>query len=189
MSRPKRGEVFWADLRPVKGSEQGGFRPVLILSNNIINQYSPVIMIAPLTRYVASDKIYPTDLVMESSDFIYIEDIETEVERLAKEGHLLDPNSDSKVYCDQARSISVKRLVKNLGKVTNSVILSAVTDKIAEVFAVTACNVCSTPMQPNQLKCGNHHCKKRHRIICKNCDEVIPLSFRYCSNCGKGART
>lgn len=45
----KRGEIYYADLDPVRGSEQGGYRPVLILQNNIGNTYSPTVIIAALT--------------------------------------------------------------------------------------------------------------------------------------------
>ena len=45
----KRGDVFWADLSPVIGSEQDGVRPVVILQNDIGNKYSPTVIVAPLT--------------------------------------------------------------------------------------------------------------------------------------------
>ena len=44
----KRGEIFLADLEPIKGREQGGIRPVLIIQNNISNKYSPVTIIAAI---------------------------------------------------------------------------------------------------------------------------------------------
>lgn len=187
MNKPKRGEIYWANLTPVRGSEQGGFRPVLILSNNIINAFSPVVMIAPLTRYVTSDKVYPTDVLIKANDIKYIEEIKKEVERFSKEGHVLDPESDSKVYCDQARSISKKRLIKRLGELASDAKTTEITDGLAEVFAITACNSCYTPMKPMQLKCGNPRCRKRHRKKCEACEEVLPLGFKYCFNCGKGA--
>ena len=52
----KRGNVFWADLRPVVGSEQDGFRPVVILQNDIGNKYSPTVIVAPLTSNLHPDK-------------------------------------------------------------------------------------------------------------------------------------
>lgn len=45
----KRGQIYYADLSPVVGSEQGGFRPVLVIQNDIGNHYSPTIIIAPIT--------------------------------------------------------------------------------------------------------------------------------------------
>ena len=46
----KRGEVFYANLSPVVGSEQGGIRPVLIIQNNKGNLFSPTLIVAPITR-------------------------------------------------------------------------------------------------------------------------------------------
>ena len=45
----KRGEVYFADLSPVIGSEQGGMRPVLIIQNNVGNHYSPTVIVAAIT--------------------------------------------------------------------------------------------------------------------------------------------
>ena len=52
----KRGDVFWADLSPVIGSEQDGVRPVVILQNDIGNKYSPTVIVAPLTSNLHRDK-------------------------------------------------------------------------------------------------------------------------------------
>ena len=48
--------MFWADLRPVVGSEQDGFRPVVILQNDVGNRYSPTVIVAPLTSNLHADK-------------------------------------------------------------------------------------------------------------------------------------
>jgi mRNA interferase MazF len=50
--KPKRGEVWYADLSPIKGSEQGGLRPCVIVQNDIGNTYSPTTIIVPLTTAV-----------------------------------------------------------------------------------------------------------------------------------------
>ena len=55
----RRGDLFYADLDPVKGSEQAGHRPVLILQNDTGNQYAPTTIAAPLTTK-SSSKAYPT---------------------------------------------------------------------------------------------------------------------------------
>ena len=52
----KRGDVFWADLSPVIGSEQDGVRPVVILQYDIGNRYSPTVIVAPLTSNLHRDK-------------------------------------------------------------------------------------------------------------------------------------
>ncbi|MGM0502228.1 MAG: type II toxin-antitoxin system PemK/MazF family toxin, partial [Bacillota bacterium] len=48
----KRGDVFYADLNPVVGSEQGGIRPVLIIQNDIGNKYSPTVIVAAITSKI-----------------------------------------------------------------------------------------------------------------------------------------
>lgn len=57
----RRGEVYFADLNPVRGREQGGRRPVLVVQNDIGNQYSPVTIVATITSAV-SGKAYPTEV-------------------------------------------------------------------------------------------------------------------------------
>lgn len=61
----RRGDIFFADLSPVVGSEQGGTRPVLILQNNIGNQYSPTTIVAAITSRIAKAKL-PTHVEMEA---------------------------------------------------------------------------------------------------------------------------
>ena len=62
MNRPcRRGEIYYADLNPIKGHEQGGRRPVLVIQNDIGNQYSPTTIIAPLTT-AFSERVYPTEV-------------------------------------------------------------------------------------------------------------------------------
>lgn len=58
---PKRGEMYWADLDPVIGSEQGFRRPVLIIQNDIGNTYSPTTIVASITASLSS-KVYPTEV-------------------------------------------------------------------------------------------------------------------------------
>lgn len=57
----RRGEIFYANLSPVVGSEQGGIRPVLIIQNNKGNLFSPTLIVAPITRNI-SKKMQPTQV-------------------------------------------------------------------------------------------------------------------------------
>lgn len=59
----KRGDVYYADLSPVIGSEQGGVRPVLILQNNIGNKYSPTVIVAAITSKISKSKV-PTHVAI-----------------------------------------------------------------------------------------------------------------------------
>jgi mRNA interferase MazF len=65
-SFPQRGEVYFVDLDPVVGSEQGGRRPVLIIQNDVNNQYSSVVIVAAITS-APTRKAYPVDVVITSS--------------------------------------------------------------------------------------------------------------------------
>jgi mRNA interferase MazF len=57
----RRGEIYYADLNPVIGREQGGRRPVLIIQNDVGNRFSPITIVAPLTSSFSS-KVYPTEV-------------------------------------------------------------------------------------------------------------------------------
>lgn len=91
----KRGEVYFADLNPVRGREQGGRRPVLIVQNDVGNRYSPVTIVAAITSSVA-ERPYPT-----------------EVHLLAGEGGL---PKDSAVLLNQIKTIDKDRLEQRLGQ-------------------------------------------------------------------------
>ena len=71
----KRGDLFYADLSPVIGSEQGGVRPVLIIQNNIGNKYSPTVIIAAITSQINKAKL-PTHIEISSSEYEQIRTID-----------------------------------------------------------------------------------------------------------------
>ncbi len=89
----QRGDVFYADLSPVVGSEQGGIRPVLILQNDIGNQYSPTTIIAAITSQIAKAKL-PTHI-----------EIQAKMSGLDK---------DSVVLLEQIRTIDKSRLFEKV---------------------------------------------------------------------------
>ncbi len=62
----KRGNIFYADLSPVIGSEQGGVRPVLIIQNDIGNRYSPTVIVAAITSQIQKAKL-PTHVEIEAN--------------------------------------------------------------------------------------------------------------------------
>ncbi|MGN0960860.1 MAG: type II toxin-antitoxin system PemK/MazF family toxin [Christensenellales bacterium] len=62
----KRGELYYADLSPVVGSEQGGVRPVLIVQNDVGNKYSPTVIVAAITSQINKAKI-PTHIELNTS--------------------------------------------------------------------------------------------------------------------------
>ena len=88
-----RGDVFYADLNPVVGSEQGGVRPVLIIQNDIGNKYSPTVIIAAITSKINKAKL-PTHVEINSNS-----------SRLDK---------DSVILLEQIRTIDKKRLQRHI---------------------------------------------------------------------------
>jgi mRNA interferase MazF len=101
MPQVLRGDVFSASLEPVEGSEQGGTRPVVVISRDALNAASPVVVIAPMTDAGNKKKIYPSH-----------------VQVAAGTGGL---TMDSIVVCEQIRAISKTRLRRSLGKFDRTV--------------------------------------------------------------------
>ena len=91
----KRGEIYYADLSPVVGSEQGGVRPILIIQNDVGNKYSPTVIVAAITSQINKARL-PTHVEITAQDF-----------GLPK---------DSVVLLEQIRTIDKKRLREKVGK-------------------------------------------------------------------------
>lgn len=69
----KRGDIYYADLRPVVGSEQGGVRPVLIIQNDMGNRYSPTVICAAITSKLNKAKL-PTHISLDSENYGIVKD-------------------------------------------------------------------------------------------------------------------
>ena len=111
MNNVKRGDIYYADLSPVIGSEQGGVRPVLIVQNDMGNRYSPTVIAAAITSRMGKTHL-PTHIGIASQDaglakdsVILTEQIRTLDKRRLREkiGHL-DPSAMNAV--DSALSVS-----------------------------------------------------------------------------------
>ena len=98
MVKIRRGEIFLANLEPAKGSEQGGTRPVLIIQNDIGNEYSTTTIIAPITSTVMK-KEYPTNVLVKKED-----------SKLSR---------DSTILLNQIKAIDNSRLIKKIGSLDN----------------------------------------------------------------------
>lgn len=96
----KRGFVFYADLSPVVGSEQGGYRPVLVIQNNVGNKYSPTVIVAAITSHIEKAKL------------------PTHVELSAKEHGL---EKDSVILLEQVRTIDKQRLQQKITELDEKV--------------------------------------------------------------------
>ncbi len=107
----KRGDIYYADLSPVIGSEQGGVRPVLIVQNDVGNRYSPTVIAAAITSQQSKAKL-PTHIPIEAQEcglsrdsVVLLEQIRTiDKQRLKERMGAVDETSMSKV--DNAISIS-----------------------------------------------------------------------------------
>ncbi len=107
----KRGEIYYADLSPVVGSEQGGIRPVLIVQNDVGNRYSPTVIAAAITSQQEKAKL-PTHISvntetcgLQKNSIILLEQVRTiDKTRLKEKMGDLDPSSMNKV--DRALSVS-----------------------------------------------------------------------------------
>ena len=90
----KRGELYYADLSPVVGSEQGGIRPVLVVQNDVGNKYSPTIIAAAVTSKINKAKL-PTHIELPSAYGLV---------------------KDSVILLEQIRTIDKKRLREHMGR-------------------------------------------------------------------------
>jgi mRNA interferase MazF len=104
----KRGDIFYVDLNPTKGSEQAGRRPVLVIQNNIGNEAAPTVIIAPLTTKKFS-KEYPTNVHIKKG--------------------IANLKEESVILLSQIRTIDKNRLERKVGSLP-SVILEAVNEAI-----------------------------------------------------------
>jgi mRNA interferase MazF len=93
-----RGEIYYADLSPVVGSEQGGVRPVLVVQNDVGNKYSPTVIVAAITSQLSKAKL-PTHIELDKESY-----------NLPK---------DSVVLLEQIRTLDKRRLQEKLGTIDN----------------------------------------------------------------------
>ena len=98
----KRGDLYYADLSPVVGSEQGGVRPVLIIQNDIGNKYSPTVIVAAITSQINKAKL-PTHIEISANEY--------------------GLNRDSVILLEQIRTIDKKRIREKIGYLDKNVML------------------------------------------------------------------
>jgi mRNA interferase MazF len=95
---PRRGEIYWIDFNPRRGSEQGGVRPAAVVSNDIINQHGPTVIVAALTRTIPSTN-YPQNVHLPAGS----------------------PLADaSTILCAQLLTVSKTRLQRHYGTLSES---------------------------------------------------------------------
>ena len=107
----KRGDIYYADLSPVVGSEQGGIRPVLVIQNDIGNKYSPTVIAAAITSQINKAKM-PTHIELAAKDY--------------------GLNKDSVILLEQIRTIDKRRLREKIGRLDNELM-----DKVNNALSIS----------------------------------------------------
>jgi len=107
----KRGDIYYADLSPVVGSEQGGMRPVLIVQNDTGNKHSPTVIAAAITSQIGKARL-PTHIELEAKSY--------------------GLTRDSVVLLEQIRTIDKRRLKERMGKVDDGLM-----DRVDNAIAVS----------------------------------------------------
>ncbi len=111
----KRGDMFYADLSPVVGSEQGGIRPVLIIQNDLGNRYSPTVIAAAITSQTNKTKL-PTHIELgENTSGL---------------------KSNSVVLAEQIRTIDKSRLKEKIGHIEDSKIINQLNNALGVSFGL-----------------------------------------------------
>jgi len=110
----RRGDIYYADLSPVVGSEQGGIRPVLIIQNDVGNRHSPTVIAAAITSQINKARL-PTHIELGARSF-----------GLSK---------DSVILLEQIRTIDKKRLKERMGRLDDR-LMQRVDDAIAVSFGL-----------------------------------------------------
>lgn len=90
----KKGDILLVNFEPVKGSEQGKIRPAVIIQNNLLNKFSPLVIVAPITSKVYAEE-YPQNVFLKKQD-----------SRLMR---------DSTVLLNQIRTVDKRRIIKKFG--------------------------------------------------------------------------
>lgn len=144
----RRGDIYHANLNPVFGSEQGGYRPVLVIQNNVGNQHSPTVIVAAITSKPKSK--LPTHVA-----------IPAEIQGLAK---------DSVVLLEQLRTIDKKRLDDYIGtldrqrmlEVDKALCSSTGLRKVEKPVLMCLCPVCAKPFYDS----AEHFIKRADKSQC-----------------------
>ena len=111
----KRGDMFYADLSPVVGSEQGGIRPVVIIQNDLGNKYSPTVIAAAITSQTNKNRL-PTHIEIGSNT----------------EGL----KSDSVILTEQIRTIDKSRLKEKIGHIDDISVINKINSALGVSFGL-----------------------------------------------------
>lgn len=111
----KRGDMFYADLSPVVGSEQGGVRPVLIIQNDLGNKYSPTVIAAAITSQTNKTKL-PTHIEIN--------------------GDSKGLKNNSVILTEQIRTIDKSRLKEKIGHIDDELVMNKINNALGVSFGL-----------------------------------------------------
>ena len=111
----RRGDMFYADLSPVVGSEQGGVRPVLIIQNDVGNKHSPTVIVSAITSQLNKNRL-PTHIELDSKEF--------------------GLKADSVVLAEQIRTIDKSRLKEKIGHIDDNRIMNRINNALGVSFGL-----------------------------------------------------
>lgn len=109
-------EIFFCDLNPTQGSEQQGTRPVLVISNDIVNHVLPVSTVLPLSSIKPGDKIYPTEIQLPAA--------------------MTGLPKDSVAMVQQIRTVAHQRLINKAGELADNDLRETVKEALRQYFEV-----------------------------------------------------
>ena len=112
----KRGDMFYADLSPVVGSEQGGIRPVLIIQNDLGNKYSPTVIAAAITSQTNKTKL-PTHIEIEGNSAQGLK-------------------NNSVILTEQIRTIDKSRLKEKIGHIDDELVMNKINNALGVSFGL-----------------------------------------------------
>ena len=111
----KRGDMFYADLSPVVGSEQGGVRPVLIIQNDLGNKYSPTVIAAAITSQTNKTKL-PTHIEINGDSKVL--------------------KNNSVILAEQIRTIDKSRLKEKIGHIDDELVMNKINNALGVSFGL-----------------------------------------------------
>ena len=111
----RRGDMYYADLSPVIGSEQGGIRPVLVIQNDTGNKYNPTVIVSAITSQQNKNRL-PTHIELDSKEF--------------------GLKADSVVLAEQIRTIDKSRLKEKIGHRDNNKIMNRINSALGVSFGL-----------------------------------------------------
>lgn len=111
----RRGDMYYADLSPVIGSEQGGIRPVLIIQNDIGNKHSPTVIVSAITSQLNKNRL-PTHIELDSKEF--------------------GLKADSVILTEQIRTIDKSRLKEKIGHINDNRVMNRINNALGVSFGL-----------------------------------------------------